>query len=140
MPISGNRGKDRDRMSIPVENVVVDTRTAQAQLEAIQRATELTARSVLTTSRKAFATLNILLGAFGAGIDASLEALTNSAFLFAESFLLFAESETLLGSPRAVLLFLTASVLFYRAIALQGERNAIVNQFDALTRVGMMWF
>lgn len=127
-------------MSINVEDVTVDTTKAEAQLEAIDRAIELTARSVLTVSRKSFATLSILLGAFGAGIDASLNALVNSAFLFAESFLLFAEAETILGSPRAILLFLTASVLFYRAIVLEGERDEITKTLDAFTQVGMMWF
>lgn len=127
-------------MSINVENIEVDTTKAQAQLEAIDRATQLTAQTVLSVSRKSFATLSILLGAFGAGIDASLNALVDSAFLFAESFLLFAQAKTFLGSPRAVLLFLTASILFYQAIALRGQQSEITKGLDVFTQVGMMWF
>lgn len=122
-----------------VENVTVDTTEADRELQELQRSAQITSQSVIRTARRSFATLNIVLDAFDIAIGAALEALIQSAFLFAESLAEFAAAETVLGSPRGILLFTMSAVLFYRAVMLQGQRNQITDIIDAGNRIGNIW-
>lgn len=105
----------------------------------MQRSAEITAQTVLTLTRRGYATLSLFTRAAGAAINVSLDLLIQSMFLFAEAITAQATAESFLGSPRALVLYGMGALFFYRATVLQGQRSEITDAFDSLLTASNIW-
>ena len=119
--------------------VTVDTTEADRELESLQRSAEITAQSVLRVTRRSYATVSLFARAAGEAINVSLDMLIQSMFLYAEALTAQASAESLLGSPRALLLYGMATLMFYRAMILQGQRSEISETFDTMLTAANIW-
>ena len=122
-----------------LDDLTLDTSEAERELAALQRSAEITAQTVLTLTRRGYATLSLFSRAAGQAVSVSLDLLIQSTFLFAEALTAQASAESLLGSPRALLLYGMATLFFYRATVLQGQRSEIDNAFDSLLTAANIW-
>lgn len=119
--------------------VKVDTEEAQRELDSLKRSAMITAQIAIRTARRGYATLSLFARASGMVIGASLDMLVQSMFLYAEALTAQASAEGVLGSPRALMLYGMATIMFYRAIVLQGQRNEIADAFDTMLTAANIW-
>lgn len=124
---------------MPTTNYCADTSQAEEELDSLRRSAIITANLVLRTVRKGYATVSLFARASGDAINLSLDMLVQAMFLYAEALTAQATAETLLGSPRALLLFGLGTLMFYRAIVLQGQKNEITETLDTFLTAGNMW-
>lgn len=124
---------------LPDVDVTVDISEGMRELASLQRSAEITAQTVLTVTRKSYATVSLFARAAGEAINVSLDMLIQSMFLYAEALTAQATAESLLGSPRAILLFGMATLMFYRAIVLMGQRSEIDDAFDTMLTGMNIW-
>jgi hypothetical protein len=125
-------------MTGPVE-ITVDTEEAQRELDSLKRGALITAQTVIRTVRRGYATISLFARASGQAIDLSLDMLVQSMFLYAEALTLQATAEGVLGSPRALLLASMATLMFYRAIVLAGQKSEVTEALDTFLTAGNIW-
>ena len=126
-------------IDIPTTNYCADTSQADKELDQLQRTAQMTAASVARAVRRSYATLSLFVRSANIAIDASLDLLIQSMFLFSEALATQATAEGFLGSPRALVLFGFSTMMFYRAVMLQGERSDIADAFDNVLTGFNIW-
>jgi hypothetical protein len=119
--------------------VTVDTTEAERELDQLQRHTVLVANQTLSTVRKGYTSISLFMEIIGQSVNLALDMLIQSMLMYAESFTLFATAESVVGSPRAILLFSMATMMFYRAVMMRGEADRFTKAFDAGMRIGSLW-
>lgn len=107
--------------------VSVDTIQAHEELKALEIQSEVTRSLVIEDVRKGWSALTLFLDIFHIALPESLNLLAAGAFMSAEMFKTLGAAETLTGvlAAKAIFTFTAASMMFYRAIALQFQASEI---------------
>ena len=121
--------------------VTVDTTEADEQLDQLRVHASMVSKNVMMNVRKGYNSLVLMLDIMGETIPMAVNLAAQALFLAAEGFqtLAFAESMTVIGAAHAGLLFIMASMLFYRALTIQGEASVIENKLNSSIQLVNMW-
>lgn len=124
---------------MPEVDLTIDASEAERELASLKHSAEITLATALSSVRKGFATISLFTQAAGTAINLSLDMLIQSMLLFGEALSAQATAESFLGSPRALILYGMATVFFYRAVVLQGQRSEITDAFDSIITGASIW-
>ena len=121
--------------------VEVDTKKADEQLEQLRTHAKMVSKTVMRAVRKGYNSMLLMLDIFGQTIPMAVNLAAQAIFLTAEGIqnLAFAETVTVVGALHAGLLFVMASMLFYRALTLQSEASIIENKLNSSIQLVNMW-
>ncbi len=124
-----------------IDDLTIDTTEAQEQLEQLQNHARMVSKTVMRNVRKGFNSLVLMLDIMGETIPMAVNLAAQAIFLAAEGFhqLAFAESLTVVGALHAGLMFVMASMLFYRALTLEREASIIESKLNSSIQLVSMW-
>lgn len=119
-----------------------------AEIEAAERASELSTRRILNLLRQGFDTAELLLNITGVALDASYSLIAQSAFTAAETIINIntALAATAVGSGIGVFAivqagagFAAAAGLFVQGFKILGKKDADLQQLRQITAFTNMW-
>ncbi len=125
----------------PETDITVDTTEAQNELKQLQMTNDITAKSVIQTTKKGYQSLILLADLFGVAIPMWFNLMASAAFMAAETFTALAAAETLSGwlvAKSAVTLSL-ATAMYFRAITLQNQASIAEQKLNTIVQLSNVW-
>jgi hypothetical protein len=121
--------------------VDVDTGDAKRELDQLERHADLTAKTVIATTRKGYQSLVLLADIMGETIPMYVNLMASAAFMAAEMFAEIATAETASGYliGKAAITFGLAAMLFYRGVMLQQQAGEIEDKLNSTYQLVNMW-
>ena len=113
-----------------ISSLTIDATEVNKELAHLQRTADLTARDIIDGTQKAFSTVVLTAEIFGMVIPRYLNLLASSVFMASRTFYALATAETMSVwlAVKAGLTFSIASLLFYQAVQISGQRDEAARQ------------
>lgn len=122
--------------------VEVDTIKAQQQLAQLKETADITATTVLQTTRKGYQSLVLLADIMGYAIPMWFNLMASAAIMAGEMFVELAAAEAASGwlVLKAGVTFSIALMMFYRATIIQQQKIEVENKLNSVLMLGNIWF
>ena len=128
---------------IEIEEIGVDTEKATAMLRQLELHAEITAKTVMETTRKGYASLILLADIMGIAVPEWFNLMATSALMAGEMLITLATAETITGNPvlvaKTVITFSIATLIFIRAMQIQQQQSEIESKLNSTLQLLVLW-